>query len=69
LRRISDTFSYDSPENGEVKGERLVTLTSDAFMRDLDRLRADVPADFQTSSKNVFISIQSHLPLYRSSNT
>lgn len=53
LRRISDTFSYDSPENGEIRGEFLLTMTSDAFARDLDRLRAEVPVDFQKSSKNI----------------
>lgn len=54
LQRISNTFSYDSPENGEIRGEYLLTLTSDAFVRDLDRVRAEVPESFQKSSKNIF---------------
>lgn len=61
-RRISDTFSYDSPEDGEIRGEYLVTLTSDAFIRDLDRLRAEVPTDFQKSSKKYLLIWIEHYP-------
>jgi hypothetical protein len=62
-RRIVDTFSYDDLNNGEIRGELLVVLTSDAFTRDLNRLRLEIPLDFQKNSKNTFSSIELSLLL------
>jgi hypothetical protein len=62
-RRIVDTFSYDDLNSGEIRGEFLVILTSDAFIRDLNRLRREVPLDFQKDSKNTFPSIKLSLLL------
>jgi hypothetical protein len=50
-RRIVDTFSYDDPSFGEVRGEFLVMLTSNAFMRDLECVRKDVPPSLMKNSK------------------
>jgi hypothetical protein len=57
-RRIVDAFSYDDVNNGEIRGEVLVTLISDAFIRGLDRLRLDVPPNFQKNRKKTFSSIE-----------
>jgi hypothetical protein len=60
-RRIADTFSYDDLNNGEIRGEILVNLTSDAFSRDLDRLRLEVPLDLQKNGKKSFQSVELQL--------
>jgi hypothetical protein len=57
-RRIVDTFSYDDLNFGEIRGEFLVTFTSDAFMRDLDCLRKDVPPNLMKNSKRIFLLME-----------
>jgi hypothetical protein len=55
-RRIFDAFSYDDLNNGEIRGELIVTLTSDAFIRDLDRLQLALPRDLQQNGEDLFKS-------------
>jgi hypothetical protein len=50
-RRVFDTCSYDDPSNSELKGELIITLTSDAFIRELDRLDLDIPQNLRENSK------------------
>jgi hypothetical protein len=52
-RRIVDTFSYDDPSFGEVRGEFLVILTSDSFKRDLHYLQNDIPSSLLKNSKKL----------------
>jgi hypothetical protein len=52
-RRLVETFSYDDPKNGEVRGEFLIALTSEAFMRDVNHLQLNLPFDFRKNSKNI----------------
>lgn len=49
-RLIADTLSYDDLSNGEIREEFLITLTSDAFLRDVENLRLEVPPYFQKNS-------------------
>ena|ERR1700753_574285 len=60
-RRIFDTFSYDDLYNGEIRGEFLVVLTSEAFIRELDHLKLEIPEKFQKSSKNIPSQIELQL--------
>jgi hypothetical protein len=56
--RIADTFSYDDLNNSELRGEFLVNLTSETFIRELDRLQLEVPLDLQKNSKIAFPFIE-----------
>jgi hypothetical protein len=42
-RRVSDGFSYDDVGSTDIKGEAAVQITTGAFCRDLERLRAFEP--------------------------
>jgi hypothetical protein len=52
-RRVFDTFSYSDPSISEMRGELIITLISDAFNRDLDRLDHDLPQHLRENSKSI----------------
>jgi hypothetical protein len=52
-RRVFDAFSYNDPSSSEMRGELIITLTSDAFNRELDRLDHDLPPHLRENSKSI----------------
>ncbi|KAF2103559.1 hypothetical protein NA57DRAFT_53074 [Rhizodiscina lignyota] len=54
-RRIVDTFSYDDLNNGEIRGELLITMASEAFIRDLHCLRLELA---ETLHENILFSLE-----------
>ncbi|KAH8893588.1 hypothetical protein GQ53DRAFT_626427, partial [Thozetella sp. PMI_491] len=57
-RRVFDTFSYDDPQNSEVRGEFLVRLSSDTFLRELDGLKQEVSSNLKM---NTFLELELHI--------
>ena len=53
-RRTFDVFSYDDPSSSGVTGEAMVTLTTDALVRELNLLRRSLHSELQTSRKRSF---------------
>lgn len=50
-RRAFEAFSYDDVKNAEIQSEFVTALTTDAFVREFDRLRLSVPMLFRQSGE------------------
>jgi hypothetical protein len=51
-QRIFETFSYDDPSSGEIRGDGLISITSSALVRDVEHLESTFPQNFGMNGKN-----------------